>query len=337
MHAATLVARTAATLLLTASLCAQADEAFLRAAFARLDLDGDGMLPRKEFPGSDRQFTALDADKNGTATFAEFRDSEVGKALLRARYRGQQDAHPRTTAAALAPLRFPWLLRFDPNRDGRIVRAEWTGTEDAFLQLDQDGNGTIDKRDRAEAEANAPPPPPELPPVKGDPPMLDALLRRHDKDRDGRLAGRELQADKWLVAALPWADQDGDRALGEDELRRLLQAVLTQRASAAAARERPVPYDVPFDAWDQDQDGKVRQNEWQGPLSVFLAVDRDRDAAVSRDEVLRYRRRITGDDFVSRFDLDGDGKVTAAEFQGPPGAFLRADRNGDGAVSRADG
>jgi len=60
------------------------------------------------------------------------------------------------------------------------------------------------------------------------------------------------------------------------------------------------------------------------------------DSAVTRDEVDRYQRRTTGADFIERFDQNGDGKVTPAEFGGPLSAFRRADRNGDGAVTKAD-
>jgi Ca2+-binding EF-hand superfamily protein len=329
------LAMAAALLGLTASLPAQDDEALLRAAFTRMDADKDGKLVPKEFPGSDRQFAALDADKNGFATFAEYRASDVAKALLRARYRDKDEAHPRTTPAQLAPLRLLWLARADQNGDGKVTRAEWTGTDVAFLQLDRDGNGVLDKRDRAEAEAEAPPPAPALPEPKGAVPAPEDLLRRFDRDGDGRLADKELK-DPWLRDALPWADCDGDGALSEQELRALLQAVLQRRQQRELDRARPQPYDVPFDAWDRDNDGMIRQNEWQGPLSLFQRIDLNLDAAVSRDELLRYRRRVLGADFIERFDLDGDGKVTFAEFAGPRAAFARADRSGDGAVTRTD-
>ena len=60
------------------------------------------------------------------------------------------------------------------------------------------------------------------------------------------------------------------------------------------------------------------------------------DGAVTKAEVARYKSVVEGDDFVEKFDLNGDGKVTRAEFAGPRDAFRRADRNGDGAISRAD-
>lgn len=321
--------------LLAPALSAQDDAAFLKAVFARYDADKDGVVVRSEYPGSDRQFLAIDADRNGKALFAEFEKSEIAKALVMARYANKDEPRARTTTTDLVRARFAALARFDANKDGKVTRAEWTGTELAFLDLDRDRNGVLDKRDRIEAEAEAPPEPPPLPEPKGPVPSVDDLMKRHDKDKSAVLRGKEL-GDKWLKDALAFADQNGDQGLDEQELRRLLAAIAERRAQGERSRQRPQPYQVPFDAWDKDKDGAVRQNEWMGSLSLFAQIDQDRDAAVSRDEVLRYQKRTLGRDFLERFDLDGDGRVTLAEFAGPPGAFLRADKNGDGSVTRAD-
>jgi Ca2+-binding EF-hand superfamily protein len=315
---------------------AQQDAEQLRAAFQRLDADRDGVLARKEFPGSDRQFAELDADKDGVATLDEYAASPVGRAFLRARYRAQQEPRPRVTAEALAPSRLLLLSRADRNHDGKVARDEWTGTAEAFVQLDLDADGVLDRRDQVEAAAQAPPPPPALPEPKGDLPSGEEWLRRFDKDGDGRLSQAEVAAQKFLAAALPMADTDGDGALSAAELRALEYALQRRRDEQTRDRGRPVPFEVPFDTWDKDKDGRVRQNEWQGSRALFDRIDLDRDAAVSREEVARYQKRTTGEDFVARFDLDGDGKVSAAEFAGPPGAFRRADRNGDGVVTRGD-
>ena len=333
---APIVWRCAVTAMLALSFArAQDDTKFLDEAFARMDADKDGILVRSEFPGSDRQYLAIDADKNGKATKKEFAASEVGKGLVRARYRSKDEPRERTTSKELLLRRFDALSRTDLNRDGKVTRDEWNGTEVAFLELDLDGNGVLDKRDRTEAAAEAPPPAEEMPEPKGEIPSLDEWMKRFDKDGNAVLSNKEI-TDKWLRAAMPFFDKDGDGSLAETELRELLAEAMRRRQQADARRQRPQPYEVPFDAWDKDDDEKVRQNEWMGPLGLFAQIDADRDAAVSRDEVLRYKKRVLGQDFVERFDLDGDGKVTLAEFAGPTGAFRRADRSGDGSVTRQD-
>ena len=326
----------AAACAFAASPCAAQDDAkFLKAAFDRMDQDKDGIVVRAEFPGSDRQYAAIDADKNGKATLAEFSNSEVGKSLVRARYRSKDEPRERVTGKQWLLLRFDAAMRCDLDRDGKVAKGEWSGTEVAFLELDLDGNGVIDKRDRAEATAELPEQEAELPDVKGELLGVDEWMKRFDKDGNAVLSSKEI-TDKWLRAAMPFGDKDKDGSLTENELRELLQAAMQRRQENDRVRARPQPYDVPFDAWDKDDDEKVRQNEWMGPLGLFAQIDVDRDAAVTRDEALRYRKRVLGQDFVERFDLNGDGKVSLEEFAGPTGAFRRADRSGDGSVTRQD-
>ncbi|MDF7826578.1 hypothetical protein P4B35_21285 [Pontiellaceae bacterium B12227] len=41
----------------------------------------------------------------------------------------------------------------------------------------------------------------------------------------------------------------------------------------------------------------------------------------------------SAEDFVARLDKDGDGRVSAKEFDGPDEHFTQADQNGDGYIS----
>ncbi len=321
-------------LIAQAQLTGQNDAEILQQQFARMDQNDDKVVDRREFAGSDRQFELIDKDRNGKATFEEYKASPIAAAFLRARYRNKQEPRERKTAAEVAAARLESLDLYDTNRDGKITRAEWRGTNHAFLQLDFDGNDVIDRKDRTEALAAAPGLKPALPDFRRPVPDIALLFKRFDKDSDKRLTARELRSQKDVVAALSFADRDQDGALDERELQYLSQAVARRQNRASGGR--PQPYQVPFDTWDKDDDEKVRQNEWQGSRSLFEQIDLDRDAAVSRDEVARYEKRVKGDDFLERFDLDGNGRVTPEEFAGPPAAFRRMDKNGDGAITRAD-
>ncbi|MBK8097864.1 MAG: hypothetical protein IPK26_12195 [Planctomycetes bacterium] len=327
--------RSALSLCLLSALAAQsdADRAELATQFQRLDADKSGSVSRKEFPGSDRQFAAMDRDRDGKASLAEYAESAVARAFLRTRQRERGEPRARTSLEALAALRLQVLLREDP--DGKIDQATWIGAADAFATLDLDGNGVLDRRDRIEAVAGTPAPRPELPPWR-EVPAITALFEALDKNGDQRIDDKEARPHKQLPAAFPFADQDRDHALDRQELEALLQ-VLAARAAAEQARERrPQAFDVPFAEWDKDKDGKVQQNEWQNSRALFERIDLDRDAAVTHDEAERYERRVEGRDFVERYDLDGDGRVTRAEFAGPQAAFARADRNGDGVITRSE-
>lgn len=48
------------------------------------------------------------------------------------------------------------------------------------------------------------------------------------------------------------------------------------------------------------------------------------------------RPRITFEQVLAREDADRDGRVTKAEFKGPPALFQRLDRDGDGALTKPD-
>lgn len=313
-------------------------ERILKNAFTRFDANKDGVIDKAEFPGSRQQWKELDKDGNGEVTPAEFRGSAQARRLLQATYRNDQEPRERTTAVGLRPERLAHLKRFDTNRDGKITRKEWTGAPSAFTTLDANQDGIIDRKDRDIARADAESTrPPELPKIQGRMESYAQLMKKYDKDKDKRLSDREAARHKDLRLAFRWADTDGDRYLEEMEIQRLLREVAARvqarnRGSGARAR----PYRVPFKTWDKDKDGRLTPEEWVQRRYLFSRIDADRDGAVTELEIERYIRSVEHEDFIGRFDLDGNGSVTRIEFGGPHAAFTRADRNGDGVVNRRD-
>ena len=49
-----------------------------------------------------------------------------------------------------------------------------------------------------------------------------------------------------------------------------------------------------------------------------------------------FVREAEHDEFLGRYDANGDGRVSREEFPGSAEAFRRADRNGDGCVNAQD-
>src|SRR5262249_40517925 len=98
----------------------------------------------------------------------------------------------------------------------------------------------------------------------------------------------------------------------------------------------PRAVEIPFDAWDKNHDDKLDINEWVDFKPLFARIDANKDSVITREEIARYKRSVEGETFLERFDLDGDGRVTLAEFGGPVEVFRRLDRNGDGVISAAD-
>ncbi len=112
---------------------------------------------------------------------------------------------------------WPWVsTHFDPNRDGKVVRKEFSGPDATWSLLDHDGNGTLTSEDfdwensdwaRQEAQAQA-------------------RFRAVDADNDGRLTTEE-----WAAAFTKAAGDKG--SLSFDEFRNALQPTRSRRASSA--------------------------------------------------------------------------------------------------------
>lgn len=307
----------------------------LKRNFARMDRENDGVLQRADFPGSDRQFTAMDRDRNKKISLIEYTDSEVGRRFLAATYRNSLEPRSRTTAEQLQSRRLMWISRFDGNRDGKLTREEWTGSSLAFISLDADGNGVIDSDDRTEAEGNRSPPEPTLPQLTSRLQEPDYLVKRLDRNRDGMLSRREVGNDA-LAAVFEFADRDTDGLLTMAELRGVVRQVAQMVAERNRGSAQTRAYAVPFSAWDTNKNGRLEQSEWVQRRNLFPLIDQNRDAAVTPDEIERYKRSVEGVTFLERFDLNNDNRVTLEEFGGSPDAFRRADLNGDGVISRRD-
>ena len=308
----------ACMLLFAAPAAAQdrAEEALLKRAFRNYDKNKDGTVLREEFPGSDMQFGSMDRNKNKKVTYAEFKESSLAKRLEN-------------------------LSRFDKNKDGKVTRKEWTGTEVAFKSLDLDQNGVLDKKDRKAARAYASayqePGAEVFKSIKSKLGSPEYLLKQWDKNKDGQLNKQEIPKDKPLAKLFDYADTNGDKQLDERELRYAVNRVngYVNMRNAGGYR-RPRAWNVPFAAWDKDKDGRLDTKEWVEKKSLFKRIDVNRDAHVTREEVERYKRSVEGKNFIEKHDLNGDGRVTLQEFGGSPDAFRRADRNGDGVISSRD-
>lgn len=315
----------------------QTAEMVLRDAYQRLDRNGDGRVERAEFPGSDAQFEALGAGADGAVSAEEFGRSPLGRQLVAARVADASQPRARADADALLERRIAAAERLDANRDGEVTPAEWTGDTRTFAELDLDADGDLDRADRAQARRRAPGAglAPQLPDFDSGLGGLDRLREELDRDGDGAISAQEARGNR-LEAAFPWADLDRDGGLEAAELERLARAIAEQLRARDRGDGRPTAYRVPFSSWDDNGDRRIELAEWKGPKYLFPRIDADRDAALSEAEVARYVRSVEGTTFFERFDLDDDGRVTPAEFGGPPATFRRADRDGDGSVTNGD-
>lgn len=172
------------------------------------------------------------------------------------------------------------------------------------------------------------------------------LFRQADADKDGKVTRAEFAAAR--NARFAGIDTDKDGVLEVSELR------AWKRSWPSRVR------DARFKALDADGDGRIGAEEFVAQRkAAFAGIDSDKDGAVGKaefdaafekfrermlahyggDRGKRHRRwrKRHGAGMERRLDLNGDGKVTRAEFDALGSLiFLRLDSDGDGAVTRKE-
>jgi uncharacterized tellurite resistance protein B-like protein len=96
---------------------------------------------------------------------------------------------------------------------------------------------------------------------------------------------------------------------------------------------------------DTNADGAISREEMAAHRAQkFTEIDTNKDGAASTEEMLAHHeakraehRKKRGDDHHKRLDTDGNGSVTAAEFNAAPmPGFDMMDTNADGAISKQE-
>ncbi len=277
------------------------------------DRDQDGVLSSTEYPTTfPARFERLDKDGSGTLSAAELA-ALVGK--------GPKEDERRRRG------RFDRLLRsLDANEDGALSKEEWSRSSrrlpsDLFASLDKNKDGVISADELAEAQRR----------VGGTwrGRAAESLVRRFDKDGDRRISKAE-----WLSRAdlFDKLDADHDGFLSLEEL------------SPAGPNRSRLDFDPArmiagwMKRYDKNKDGKIAKAEYPDARR-FAEFDDDRDGFLTPEELretFNKRMREREYDTVERYDRNGDGKVTPAEYTGPAGRFRRLDRNGDGVIDGQD-
>jgi hypothetical protein len=95
-----------------------------------------------------------------------------------------------------------------------------------------------------------------------------------------------------------------------------------------------------FDQVDVNGDGAISRAEYRNvQLAQWPQIDRNADGFLALDDFPRMAagRARTQLAEISYVDIDGDGRISQREFvDGEPPLFRRADRDGDGALTRSE-
>jgi Ca2+-binding EF-hand superfamily protein len=113
-------------------------------ALRRFDANGDGKVERSEYPGSDARFEQLDRNGDGVLTAADIGPPPAGRG---------EGPLPGPLPPAVTPGPGGLFEAMDRDRNGKISREEFTGTDEEWRRLDRNGDGWITP------EESGPPPP----------------------------------------------------------------------------------------------------------------------------------------------------------------------------------
>jgi Ca2+-binding EF-hand superfamily protein len=145
--------------------------------FAAMDANRDGQVTRAEWKGNDVGFAMHDVDGDGVLSGAELTPA----------------AAPEDPAAA--------FLRLDRDHDSFLARGEWTGPTDDFDRLDNNQDGKVARNEFLKTDR--------------DQGRREGLFRRFDKNRDGRVVRSE-----WASTKFDRLDTNHDGSLSRDEFLR---------------------------------------------------------------------------------------------------------------------
>jgi len=213
--------------------------------FSAMDRNGDGVIARQEWNGSDRSFNVHDWNRDGVLSGAEVKPGGRQQTA-------RQDA-PAFDSASRDYEFDDWTAKgfdgLDHNHDGRLTGDEWHFNREGFRRADHNGDGVVT---RAE--------------FLGDDAWDDDVEDRVaflDQNHDGRVTRQEWHGTK---AAFDRLDGNRDGVLSGTEV-----------------NGSDPPPDL-FTSVDVNRDGQVTRDEWHWSRGSFDQRDRNRDARLSREE-----------------------------------------------------
>ena len=223
-----------------------------------------------------------------------------------------------TAQAQTRNMRF---YEMDTNRDGRITRDEWRGSDRSFQVHDWNGDGVLSGNElRVGYQRDT-----DFEQADHDPNWRERnltytrqMFANLDHNRDGRLEPNEWH---YQIETFRRIDRNRDNALTLSEF--LGQNVNDDRGDD-------------FDDLDYNNDGYVSRQEWHGGLREFDSLDRNRDGRLSRYEVVGSETSFTTYNEFQNLDYNRDGRLARNEWHWSNSSFNQWDTNRDGVISQQE-
>ena len=233
-----------------------------------------------------------------------------------------QETTPQTAQRGESPNGFGWddfasrMTQFDADGDGILSSEERDEMRRAMREqmmagLDLDGDGEISREER-----------------------MAAMRQRFEQSPRGQELMRQF-------------DLDGDGILNEDE--QAAMDAYNEEQRDIRRQEQIAQYDLDGDGQLSREERDVQRQEQRSQRDDFMQgmndeFDRDGDGQLSIEEsqdamnTMRERREI--DQFISRYDVDGDGRMSATDYDAFVSNYssgnMAADVNRDGVINSQD-
>jgi Ca2+-binding EF-hand superfamily protein len=208
-------------------------------------------------------------------------------------------------------------FEFDANHDRKLDKLELAKAFFSALDLDGDKGLSVDELSRH---------PGELRQLRYRGPWAAQHFAALDTNKDGRIEAREFKVEARDFEALD-RDRNGFVDLGSApnpywEARGILgpQSEWPTRRPDYIALSQNITRERVLAAFDADKNGVLSQRELRKRPDLFVDFDRDGDTLVTAKEidarintVLARGVEVCPDEFMARWDLDGDGKLSPEE------------------------
>lgn len=216
--------------------------------FAAMDANRDGVITRAEWRGSEQSFRVHDWNNDGVLSGDEVRPGarRDGRAIDRDDFPQSEDEYQFSdwTERGFAGL--------DHNRDGRITRDEWHFDLETFRRADHDRNGWVSRAEFLGTDD-----------TDNDDDRQD-LFRNLDANGDGRVTRDEWHGSSRSFDAL---DENRDGVISREEV--------VNEGSATDL----------FSSLDVNRNGTIERGEWHWSAASFDRRDENRDGRLSRQEL----------------------------------------------------
>ena len=246
MHRKLLTLSAVALAAALASFDAAPAQAQARMRFQAMDQDGDGMISRQEWRGSDRSFETHDWNNDGRLS-----GDEVRIGAQRAANFDQADHVPSRVERYIS-----WTTNgfnnLDHNRDRRVTANEWHYDRETFRRVDRNRDGALDQSEFLGANVDD---------DRGD--NFDDL----DWNNNGR-----VERSEWHGSDAVFSDLDANR-----------DGVLSRFEVVGGANWSDDTYDQ-FVSLDNDGNGSIGRSEWHWSLGSFASRDLNPDGVLTRRE-----------------------------------------------------